>query len=510
VTLLNNGDNNLTSVQITYGLSGGASHVYNWTGNLAYGQSVNVTLPTVPAEAGLGQTLTVATSLPNGVADDIPANDGQGVLLDVGGEAVVVNIFTDNDASGLSWQIYDEAFGLVAQNGTLGNNTLVSENHCLATDNGNCFLLYITDAFGDGLCCANGNGYWELRTPAGGLLLRDLFDASVDGYSSPTSAPASPSYGFGHSFCLPPGPANIAASECGIFNNQQGNKVYSNKVTGATQYQFEFSNPDAGFIRRIVRTTNYVHFWDMVSNPLVPGVHYFVRVRSNVAGPVASAHFGNGCETGLAPLVPCTGLIPAPNYGHSCNETRAFNSNSSFIYATPVPGGTQYQFRIFNTSEGYDQTFTRNTYILQLKWNNTVAPPLVNGSTYSVQVNVKVGTVWSGFCGSTCTITIDNSTGGSGFASMEQASFGEAAMWPNPVRDGQVNLSIGGLQDADQQITVDIQDIYGKQVFAKEFGNSGERFTTILQLPKDIASGVYMVNITVNGEKTVQRLSIVK
>jgi hypothetical protein len=93
---------------------------------------------------------------------------------------------------------------------------------------------------------------------------------------------------------------------------------------------------------------------------------------------------------------------------------------------------------------------------------------------------------------------------------MEQTSFGDASMWPNPVRDGQVNLSIGGLKDADQRIIVEVQDIYGKQVFAQEFGNSGDRFNTILQLPKDIASGVYMVNITVNGAKTVQRLTVVR
>jgi hypothetical protein len=511
VTLLNNGDVNLTSVQITYGLSGGASHVYNWTGNLAYGQSVNVTLPTVVAEAGVGQTLTVATSMPNGVADEIAANDSQGISLDVGGEPVVVNIFTDNNASGLNWQIYDADYNVVAQNGTLGNNTLVSEYHCLSTASSNCYLFYLTDAYGDGLCCANGNGYWELRTPAGGLLLRDLFDASVDGISTPTSTPASPSYGFGHSFCLPAGSASITATECGIFTNLPGNKVFCNKVTGATQYQFEFSDPDAGFMRRIVRTINYVHFNDMVANPLVPGVHYFARVRTNVAGPIASAHFGTGCETGLAPTVPCTQLIMAPLYGHSCNETRAFNppTNNSFIYATPVVGAGQYQFRIFNTSEGYNQTFTRSTYILQLKWNNSVAPMLVNGSTYNVEVRANIGGVWGNFCPSTCTITIDNS-GGSGFASMEQTSFGDASMWPNPVRDGQVNLSIGGLKDADQRITVDVQDIYGKQVFAQEFGNSGDRFNTILQLPKDIASGVYMVNITVNGVKTVQRLSVVR
>ncbi len=57
---------------------------------------------------------------------------------------------------------------------------------------------------------------------------------------------------------------------------------------------------------------------------------------------------------------------------------------------------------------------------------------------------------------------------------------------------------------------MDVQDLFGKRVFAQEFGNSGEHFSTILQLPGDIASGVYLVNITVNGQSTVQRLSIIR
>ncbi|MGB6046465.1 MAG: T9SS type A sorting domain-containing protein, partial [Flavobacteriales bacterium] len=201
-------------------------------------------------------------------------------------------------------------------------------------------------------------------------------------------------------------------------------------------------------------------------------------------------------------------LIQAPAYGHSCNETRTFNTNNSFIYAKPVQGATEYQFRLINTQEGYDQTFIRSTYILQLKWNPNVAPLLQDGYTYAVEMNVKVNGLYSGFCARTCNITIDNS-GNRPEASMVQVN-GAATLWPNPVRDGQVNLNIDGLVDADQTITVDIQDIYGKQVFAKEFGNTGERFNTILNLSSDIASGVYMVNITVNGERTVQRLSIIK
>ncbi|MCB0773553.1 MAG: hypothetical protein KDB93_09275, partial [Flavobacteriales bacterium] len=154
---------------------------------------------------------------------------------------------------------------------------------------------------------------------------------------------------------------------------------------------------------------------------------------------------------------------------------------------------SQYEFHITNAGEGYDQTFVRNTYILQLKWNSSVAPPLVNGSTYNVEVRAMVSGMWGSFCGSTCTITIDNGVGQERPDALTEQAVGNATLWPNPVRDGQVNLSLTGLVDAEQQITVDVQDLFGKRVFAQEFGNTGERFTTILQLPGDIASGVYLV-----------------
>src|SRR5690606_207667 len=202
-------------------------------------------------------------------------------------------------------------------------------------------------------------------------------------------------------------------------------------------------------------------------------------------------------------------------YGHSCNETRSFNTNNSFIYATPVEAASQYEFHITNAGEGYYQTFVRNTYILQLKWNSSVAPPLVNGSTYNVEVRAMVSGMWGSFCGSTCTITIDNGVGQERPDALTEQAVDNATLWPNPVRDGQVNLAIDGLStgsgaDAQQQITVHVSALVGKRVFAQECSNSGEHFSTILQLPGDIASGVYLVNITVNAQSTVQRLSIVR
>ncbi|MBK7246651.1 MAG: T9SS type A sorting domain-containing protein [Flavobacteriales bacterium] len=417
------------------------------------------------------------------------------------GNQVVVAINTDYNPTETTWEITDASNAVIASGGPTAaqEHMLVSETVCLgAAPENTCYGFRLMDGYGDGI----NNGNWQLKSTSGRVLLGDDF---ANGFDSPSLTPAYAGYAE-HSFCLPVGNSHTAAKSCGIFDFTMNSKVYCNNAPGATSYQFEFSDPDAGFIRRIAVPTNWVRFNQMQTSPLTPGVKYFVRVRNDGSGSLASAHFGGGCEVGLGSSLPCTELISAPTYGHSCGEERAFNTNNSFIYATPVVGATEYQFRIFIPSEGYDETFIRSTYILQLKWNNR--PPMVNGSTYSVQVNVKVGATYSGFCGQTCTITINNGNPRPE-ASMAQAT-GTATMWPNPVRESQVNLSIDGIQDADQNITVDIQDIYGKQVFAKEFGNSGERFTTILDLPSDIASGVYMVNITVNGQKTVQRLSIIR
>lgn len=420
------------------------------------------------------------------------------------GNQVMLHFTTDADADQIGWEISD-AVGNVMFTGGLtsaNDNSSVTVPVCLGTVPGDaCYGFRVLDSFGDGIA----NGGWELRTLDDKLLLADDFS---DGNVSPASPTASAGYGTSHPFCLPKGPADIALTECGIFTNNLLNKVYCNKVTGATQYEFEFSDPDAGFMRRITTNRNYVIFNEIVSNPLIPGVKYFARVRSNVAGPLATAHFGSGCEMGLgvAETLTCSELITAPAYGHSCNEERAFHAGDNFIYAIPVVGATEYQFRIFNEDEGYDETFSRNTYILELGWGNAVAPPLLDGNTYNVEVNVKVSGLYTGFCPSTCTITINNALLG---GRLVQATT-HAMLWPNPVRNGSVNLDLAGLADATQHIAVEVKDIYGKQVFEQAFTNDAARFSTLLQLPENLATGVYLVNIAVNGESTVQRLSIIK
>lgn len=74
VVLANLGINPLSSAAIHYKIDNGAVQSYNWSGNKAYEQTDTLTLPAITTTPG-NHTLTVYTALPNGLADEVIAND---------------------------------------------------------------------------------------------------------------------------------------------------------------------------------------------------------------------------------------------------------------------------------------------------------------------------------------------------------------------------------------------------------------------------------------------------
>ena len=513
VVLTNFGENTLTSVNIVYDLDGGLTgpFVYNWTGSLPYLGTEVVQLPGFTAPYGT-HTLNVTVQNPNGQVDEIPGNDLTSELnIDVTGETVIVRITTDNDPTQIYWEIQDQAFQVVAAAPAYGaGNTTVDVTTCLSTLNGNCFSFYLFDFLGDGLSgMGNGNGSWSLRTLGGQTLLGDDFNGTISGLLSPNSPPATAGYVSGHEFCLPPGPSTLQAGECGIFTNLLQNKVYATTVPGVTTYQFEFSDPDAGFRRRIAVPRNWVKFSEMVTSPLQPGVRYFTRVRVDQgAAGLADDRFGTGCEMGLDPTaVPgCTGLVDDIGFpAHSCGVIKTFGGSDK-IFAQPVVGATQYRFRFENIGEGYLRTIVRPNYICPLNW---VTLPLVNGSTYDVSVEVFYAGQWSGYCGPVCQVTILNPPAMAQQRDAEVVTNSGLQAWPNPVRDGAVNLRLDGLTAGTQRVSLEVYDLTGKRVVAQDMENSGPVFNTVLDLD-GFAGGVYMVHLNVDGAVHQQRISVVK
>jgi GEVED domain len=504
IYLKNFGEAPLTSAQIISRLDAGAPiQVYNWSGPaIARGDSVLVTLPLIGLLAGL-HTYSAEVSLANGVADELGSNNSSSSPYDASGQTVKVTVNTDVNGAQTSWVVYDAFFFPVATSPALmASNAEVTTSACLPTTFGNCFYFFLFDAGGDGLFSP---GSWRITDNQNRVALSDN---GVFAGQSPALSPATAGY-FAHEFCLPLGPSAPLSSECNIFNNLLQNKVYTNTVPGVVTYQFEFSDPNAGFRRRIALPRNWVKFGEMVTSPLVYGTTYFCRVRVDQgATGLSDDYFGAGCDMALATVQPiCTELISTPGSTFSCGVTRAFGGSSK-IWAQPVPYATQYRFNFSNVGEGYNRSIIRSSYVCLLSW---VTQPLVNGSTYDVKVEVFIGGLWSGYCGATCQVTILNppvAAGRTSETTTTEVNNNGVQMWPNPVRDGRVNLAVSGLNEEIEHVTIDVYDVFGKRVMSETPVVSGVSFSYLLDLEKGMAAGVYTVNITINDRLYTQRLSV--
>jgi hypothetical protein len=166
VTIRNNGTVTLTSLTLTWSATGVTGGTVTWSGSLATSQTANFTLPTVNAPNGAG-TYTVTASNPNGQPDANPANNQRTAQYQVNnpGSTVVLAITLDNYGSETTWQVTNEVgtvlfTGGPYQNGQ--NGTVVNSSWCLG--NG-CYTFTMFDSYGDGICCAYGQGSYTITGP---------------------------------------------------------------------------------------------------------------------------------------------------------------------------------------------------------------------------------------------------------------------------------------------------------------------------------------------------------
>src|SRR5436190_10804651 len=201
----------------------------------------------------------------------------------------------------------------------------------------------------------------------------------------------------------------------------------------------------------------------------------------------------------------------------SCNVTRVFGGNN-YVYARPVTGANKYQFRFRIDAENFVTVRNSNNYICQLNW---AVLPLQDGKTYQVEVRASKnnGATW---CidvpsptlgppftpwGDVCDLTIDNTPmigGGQNFAP-EGASLN---MYPNPNRGDQLYVQLEAVEEGVLTVRVDIYDLYGKHVSGRTIPVQDGFINTVLDLDGDMASGMYMVNITAGEQRYTERLVI--
>ncbi len=171
VTIRNTGSLPLTSCKITYGVVGGITKEYNWTGNLAFDQKETVALPIQQASFWLGDGLNifeVSVSQPNNTSDEYTSNNTQTSnfeLPDMYDDILYIYLKTNNNAYQNSYVIKDETGNVVLSKSGLSNNSYYQDT--LNVPDG-CYTLEMIDTGNDGIDfwanTAQGSGTIRLKS----------------------------------------------------------------------------------------------------------------------------------------------------------------------------------------------------------------------------------------------------------------------------------------------------------------------------------------------------------
>lgn len=172
--LTNTGNNPLTSAVINYAADENTTATYNWTGNLANGETASISLPQFTFTPGT-HIFTASIASVNGTDDQAPSNDNKTQNFTIKPSfdttEIVVNVYTDLYPEEIIWYITNSQGDFVASNIDLENpqNSEAYEISTLYTqtievDNNECYTFTIIDTGRDGICCDWGNGYYNIKT----------------------------------------------------------------------------------------------------------------------------------------------------------------------------------------------------------------------------------------------------------------------------------------------------------------------------------------------------------
>jgi hypothetical protein len=82
-----------------------------------------------------------------------------------------------------------------------------------------------------------------------------------------------------------------------------------------------------------------------------------------------------------------------------------------------------------------------------------------------------------------------------------------ASLYPNPSNGEMVNINIAGIES--ESVNIRIMDASGRTVWSNNFFVEGLLATTV-NFDRPLAAGVYMVEMTYNGEVSTQRMVVSK
>ena len=175
VLIKNKGANELTSVDIEYSINGETPQTYSWTGQLGFNLGEEITLPEISFTPQAVNSIEVTVSNPNGLPDQNPDNDN--IMEDfnaapqIDTETVLFELKTDQYPSETTWKVRNSAGTVLFQGGPYSQaNTIFNVTWTLPETE--CYTFTIYDQYGDGICCAYGQGYYKIKDENNNVLIQ--------------------------------------------------------------------------------------------------------------------------------------------------------------------------------------------------------------------------------------------------------------------------------------------------------------------------------------------------
>lgn len=206
-TIRNTGNANLTSCDIIAEINGVES-VVNWTGDLQLMSEETITMDEFSFETQEGTnelTITVANTNNEDNEEEVSNTIVSLEAAPEGGDVVLVTIVTDNYGNETYWRIMDEGGNKIAEggnpnvennygtgnfpppvgSGTYGNGQTYNQEVVIPANG--CYTFELFDYYGDGFCCAYGNGSYKVRNVATNQIIiqgtqyLDMVDGKFEG-----------------------------------------------------------------------------------------------------------------------------------------------------------------------------------------------------------------------------------------------------------------------------------------------------------------------------------------
>jgi len=223
-TISNFGTVPLTTVDVLVSVNGTVVETINWEGNLDITESEAIAISITDFIEG-GNAIQITTANPNGETDEEMTNDGRTETLNfiVDGEMITLNLLLDDFPEEVTWQLLDASEAIIFSGGPyMIDGELISETWCLDPDG--CYTFNIIDAYGDGICCAEGQGNYEILNSEGIIM------ANSNGqYGAGDMAD------FCATFACTLSSSVITSNENGIGNN---GAILISASSGTTPYQY--------------------------------------------------------------------------------------------------------------------------------------------------------------------------------------------------------------------------------------------------------------------------------